>query len=265
VRIDRELVARGLVESRTKAHRLITDGHVALNGVVCHKASTDVGETDTLELLVDDTDVGRGAKKLRYALNVWHVPLDGAVCVDLGASTGGFSQVLLEAGASHVVAIDVGHGQLHPLISEDSRVMSVEGHSVLDITPDWWAASSLPRPVSVVVADLSFVSLQKVIPVAVECFGVDAHYVMLVKPQFEVGKGRTHHGVVKDIPRRDQSVRDVAQVFSSLGVTVRDVICSPMTGEHGNVEYLIMASNEQSIFPAEWDGHIPTPDQEARS
>jgi 23S rRNA (cytidine1920-2'-O)/16S rRNA (cytidine1409-2'-O)-methyltransferase len=262
-RLDRAIVSRGLVDTRTKAQRLINDGKVSVNGQVVTKPSISVTDADRVELLETDTDVGRGAKKLRHALEHWSIPVDGLVCADLGASTGGFSQVLLEAGASSVVAIDVGHDQLHHVVAEDPRVINIEGQSVLELSPQWWGSRTLPGPVRVVVADLSFVSLQKVIPIAISTFGVHSDYVFLVKPQFEVGKGRTSHGVVKDVPRRDQSVRDVAHAFSQSGLTVRGVIASPMTGERGNVEYLMFASSDSQRYPAEWDGRIPDIEKEA--
>ena len=264
-RLDRVIVSRKLVDTRTKAQRLIADGKVSVNGGVVTKASALVSETDQIELLESDSDVGRGAKKLRHALSHWSVPVEGLVCADLGASTGGFSQVLLEAGSASVVAIDVGHDQLHPVVADDPRVTSIEGQSVLDLSEEWWASHALPQPVGIVVADLSFVSLQKVIPIAVSTFGVHSDYVFLVKPQFEVGKGRTNHGVVKDVPRRDQSIRDVAQTFINSGVPVRGVIASPMTGERGNVEYLMLASNDSPRYPAEWEGRIPVASEEATS
>lgn len=264
-RLDRAIVARRLVDTRTKAQRLIADGKVTVNGTVVTKASLAVSDADQIELLESDSDVGRGAKKLRQALGHWAISVEGLVGADLGASTGGFSQVLLEAGASSVVAIDVGHDQLHPVVAEDSRVINIEGQSVLDLSAEWWVANALPEPVGIVVADLSFVSLQKVIPVAVSTFGVHSDYVFLVKPQFEVGKGRTSHGVVKDVPRRDQSVRDVAQAFVDSGVRVSDVIASPITGERGNVEYLMLASNDSQRYPAEWSGRIPIAHEEATS
>jgi len=264
-RLDRAIVARGLVDTRTKAQRLIAAGHVVVNGSITTKSSVLVGDSDLVELRETDLDVGRGAKKLRHALSCWSVPVDGRVCADLGASTGGFSQVLLEAGAASVVAIDVGHGQLHEKVARDPRVWNVEGQSVLDLSLELWAGRGFPQPVGLVVADLSFVSLHKVIPVAVDTFGVHSDYVFLVKPQFEVGKGRTSHGVVKDVPRRDQSVRDVAAVFTASGIAVRAVIASPITGERGNVEYLMLASNDSQRYPAEWDGRIPLNEQEATS
>jgi 23S rRNA (cytidine1920-2'-O)/16S rRNA (cytidine1409-2'-O)-methyltransferase len=264
-RLDRAIVSRGLVDTRTKAQRLIVAGNVLINGLVATKPSVPVGERDHVELREHDLDVGRGAKKLRHALVHWAIPVRGRVCADLGASTGGFSQVLLEAEASSVVAIDVGHSQLHEKVARDPRIWNIEGQSVLDLSAEWWESMSFPGPVGLVVADLSFVSLQKVIPVAVDTFGVHSDYVFLVKPQFEVGKGRTSHGVVKDIPRRDQSVRDVAAVFRASGVDVRGVIVSPITGERGNVEYLMLASSDSQRYPAEWDGRIPPSEQETTS
>ena len=204
-----------------------------------------------------DTDVGRGALKLRAALEHWPIPVESVSAVDLGASTGGFTQVLLESGARSVVAIDVGHGQLHASLANDTRVVSWEGQNILELTPAMWRDKELPQDVSVVVADLSFVSLRAVVEAAVDLFGVHTHYLLLVKPQFEVGRGGVHRGIVKDEQTRHVAVAKVAAAWAEAGVTVRGVIPSPITGEKGNVEYLLYASATPSVYPAEWDGQIP--------
>lgn len=256
-RLDRELVTRGLVSSRTKAQRLISEGHVVVDGVTETKASREVDASVHIDITVADTDVGRGAKKLRHSLDLIPIPVKGSLCADVGASTGGFTQVLLEHGATQVIALDVGHDQLDPTLRDDPRVVNREGVSVLELSPQWWSSEGFPSPVDVVVADLSFISLVHAIPPMVSTFGVHSHYLVLVKPQFEVGRGHTVKGVVKDSSRRAGAVRNVAQVFHDLGVPVRALLCSPLTGEKGNVEYLMYASATSSVYPAEWDGAIP--------
>ena len=260
-RLDLALVERGLVASRTKAQRLVARGVVRVNGDVNLKPSTPIDTADRIDVDEPDTDVGRGATKLRAALERWKLPIAGANCVDLGASTGGFTQALLESGASSVVAIDVGHDQLHPSISDDPRVVSWEGQSVLELTTDLWLSRGMQSAIDVVVADLSFVSLVAVARPIVATFGVHSHYVLLVKPQFEVGRGKTSRGVVRDERLREQALRAVVDAWSEAGVPARDVMCSPITGEKGNVEYLLYASATSSVHPAEWDGHIPRIDE----
>jgi 23S rRNA (cytidine1920-2'-O)/16S rRNA (cytidine1409-2'-O)-methyltransferase len=261
-RLDLALVERGIASSRTKAQRLIVRGVVTVNGAVVGKPSHLVEADDEIVCHELDRDVGRGALKLRAALERWGLPVDGAHCVDLGASTGGFTQVLLEAGASSVVAIDVGHDQLHLTLREDPRVYSWEGQSVLELTGELWGSQGLPTDVRVVVVDLSFVSLGAVAKPIASLFGVHSHYVLLVKPQFEVGRGNTTRGVVRDERLREQALRGVVDAWREAGVPARDVMCSPITGEKGNVEYLLYASATSSVHPAEWDGYIPNIDEE---
>ena len=258
-RLDLALVERGLVSSRTKAQRLIADGQVSVDGVAVTKPSTPVDPASDVTLEAQQVDVGRGASKLRAALSRWMVPVAGATCVDIGASTGGFTQVLLEHQADRVVAVDVGHGQLEASLRDDPRVVVREGVHAASLTPTWWAESGLPKSVSVVVVDVSFISLGKILPALVGTFGVHSHYVLLVKPQFEVGRTAVSGGVVKNVAHREQALTDVAHTCSDLGVTVRDVMVSPITGEAGNVEYLAYASATSSVHPAEWDGSAPKP------
>ena len=256
VRLDRALVDRGLVSSRTKAQRLIASGHVSVAGVVELKASREVGNEDLIELGSLDTDVGRGAQKLRYGMEHLGLSAEGRICVDLGASTGGFSQVLLESGAKKVVAIDVGHDQLHQSLRDHPKLVNIERISVLDITSDWWTGQGLPPQVDLVVADLSFISLTTALPPVIKAFGVHSDYVVLVKPQFEVGRGRTDRGIVKDARLRLKVLREVADVCQRQGLTVHNVVVSPVSGEKGNIEYLMHASALTELHPAEWDGIV---------
>ena len=258
-RLDRVMVERGLVTSRTKAARQISSGTVLVDGVVTTKPSALVDSHATISLTTIDQDVGQGAKKLRGALADIPLNLSGAIAVDLGASTGGFTQVLLEAGAMTVVAIDVGHAQLAEPLRSDSRVINLEGVNVAQLGVPWWKEHSLPDPVHCVVADLSFVSLRSLITPMVETFGVHSHYLLLVKPQFEVGKGHTTRGVVKNVALREEAVHLVAKTLREHRVTPRHVAVSPITGEKGNVEYFVYASATPSVYPAEWDGQIPRP------
>lgn len=260
-RVDLTLVKRGLVESRTKAKRLIDSGSVAINGVVVTKPSAPVGPGDDLVVTDHSRDVGRGAIKLRAALEAWPIPVGGALCADVGASTGGFTQVLLASGAKHVVALDVGHAQLHPSLRDRSEVTNLEGVNATGLSPQWWLEQDLPNPITVVVVDLSFISLTRVLSALVETFGVHSHYVFLVKPQFEVGPSGLSQGVVKDVSRREAAVMSVVTAVEDHGLTIGGLIASPVTGEAGNVEYLVYASATPSVHEAEWDRRIPRPTQ----
>ncbi|WP_372594659.1 TlyA family RNA methyltransferase [Actinotalea sp.] len=240
-RLDRALVRRGLVRSRTRAAELIAAGHVRVRGEAALKPSLPVGPAD--ELVVDGPDVdyvSRGGHKLAGALDLAErldgsaLPVAGARCLDVGASTGGFTEVLLGRGAAHVVAVDVGHGQLAQPIAEDPRVTSVEGLNVRDLT-----VSDLgPRP-SVVVGDLSFISLTLVLPVLGEVVEQGGELFVLVKPQFEVGRTRLgNDGVVTSATARAEAVLAVATAAARRFV-VHAVVPSPLPGPAGNHEYFL--------------------------
>ena len=245
MRLDQALVERGLVDSRSKAHALITDGVVSVAGRVITKPSRQVSPTDLLVVDVESVDVGRGAIKLRHALEFFDLDVGGKTVVDVGASTGGFTQVCLDQGASHVVAIDVGHGQLDARLATDPRVTNCEGVNILEVTPQWWSAEGLPETVGVVVADLSFISLQKVVPHLVTLFP-EADLVLLVKPQFEVGKGKTRGGIVRYASDREDALARVVAVCAEVGFTQVRRTESPIEGKKGNVEYLVYSSRRDT-------------------
>jgi 23S rRNA (cytidine1920-2'-O)/16S rRNA (cytidine1409-2'-O)-methyltransferase len=245
MRLDQAVVERGLVDSRSKAQGLIRDGVVSVSGRVVTKPAHQVSVDDAIELLVESVDVGRGAIKLRYALDHFAIDVSGKTVVDVGASTGGFTQVCLERGAAHVVAIDVGHDQLDATLVSDPRVSNREGVNILEVTPSWWSAERLPEDVSVVVADLSFISLQKVVPHLVTLFP-RADLVLLVKPQFEVGKGKTRGGIVKYELDRKEALSRVMEVCRGEGFTQVTAVASPIEGKKGNVEYLLYSSRQET-------------------
>jgi 23S rRNA (cytidine1920-2'-O)/16S rRNA (cytidine1409-2'-O)-methyltransferase len=166
------------------------------------------------------------------------------VAVDVGASTGGFTQVLLERGVSQVVALDVGHGQLDPSLSDDARVVALEGVNIVEVERAWWGDSGLPETVDLVVCDVSFISLTRVVPVLQELFGPRAHWVLLVKPQFEVGRGKTRRGVVVDEASRQIAIETVRQSCQKAGRTTVEVVESPVVGKKGNREYLLYSAGE---------------------
>jgi 23S rRNA (cytidine1920-2'-O)/16S rRNA (cytidine1409-2'-O)-methyltransferase len=243
-RLDRYLVDRGIVASRQKAQELIGNKVVSVNDRVVTKPSHQVRDTDAVVVSDASVDVGRGAAKLRAALDHFGLEPAGMVAVDVGASTGGFTQVLLERGVALVVALDVGHGQLDPSLCKDARVIALEGVNVVELERSWWSHSGLPGSVDLVVCDVSFISLTRVVPVLQELFGPRAHWIVLVKPQFEVGKGKTRQGVVVDEASRESALRTVMESSQKVGRTHLEVVESPVVGKKGNREYLLYAAGE---------------------
>jgi 23S rRNA (cytidine1920-2'-O)/16S rRNA (cytidine1409-2'-O)-methyltransferase len=236
-RIDVELVRRGLARSRQQAAELIGAGKVHINGLPAVKPGTAVAVTAALTVADDGgrTWVSRGAHKLIGALDAFGIPVAGRRCLDAGASTGGFTEVLLDRGAAEVVAADVGYGQLAWSLRCDPRVIVVERTNARDLLPE-----AIGGRVDLVVADLSFISLATVLPALAGCASPDADIVPMVKPQFEVGKGQVGPGgVVHDPMLRADSVLAVAQRAGELGWHTVDVTASPLPGPSGNVEYFL--------------------------
>lgn len=238
VRLDAELVRRGLARSREQAAELISGGRVAVAGLTAGKPATQVSRDAPITVSEDKGPdyVSRGGHKLAGALKAFAgVTVAGRRCLDAGASTGGFTDVLLRAGAGHVVAVDVGYGQLAWALRTDPRVTVLERVNVRELRPEQVA----PPPV-LVVADLSFISLAIPLPALVRCAAVDADFVLLVKPQFEVGKGRVGPGgVVRDPGLRAEAVAGVADAAATHGLGVAGVTASPLPGPAGNVEYFL--------------------------
>ncbi|MFL6121096.1 TlyA family RNA methyltransferase [Actinophytocola sp.] len=237
-RLDAELVRRGLARSREHASQLIADGRVTIRGTVAGKPATAV-ETDApvvVRDLDDDPDwASRGAHKLIGALDRFPIQVTGRRCLDAGASTGGFTDVLLRRGAGHVVAADVGRGLLVWRLQTDDRVTVLDRTNVRALTPEQTGG-----PVDLVVADLSFISLRLVLPALLACTTEDADLLPMVKPQFEVGKERLGSGgVVRDPALRADAVRSVLTAAGELGLRPHGVVASPLPGPSGNVEYFV--------------------------
>jgi 23S rRNA (cytidine1920-2'-O)/16S rRNA (cytidine1409-2'-O)-methyltransferase len=238
-RLDTELVRRGLARSREQAVELIAAGRVTVAGQTAAKAATQVsrGAPVAISGAGDGPEyVSRGGHKLAGALAAFPgLAVAGRRCLDAGASTGGFTDVLLRAGAAHVVAVDVGYGQLAWSLRTDPRVTVLDRVNVRTLSP-----AQVAPPPEVVVADLSFISLTLVLPALVGCAAPDADFVLLVKPQFELGKGRVGAGgVVRDPADRAEAVRSVCDAAKSSGLGVRGVTASPLPGPAGNVEYFV--------------------------
>jgi 23S rRNA (cytidine1920-2'-O)/16S rRNA (cytidine1409-2'-O)-methyltransferase len=238
LRLDAELVRRGLARSREQAAELIATGRVAVGGQPAAKAASQVSVDApiTVEQPAGGPDyVSRGGHKLAGALAAFPgLAVAGRRCLDAGASTGGFTDVLLRAGAAHVVAVDVGYGQLAWSLRTDERVTVLERVNVRTLTPEQVA----PAP-DLVVADLSFISLALVLPALAGCAAADADFLLMVKPQFEVGKENVGDGVVRDPDLRAAAVTAVAAAADRLGLGVAGVTASPLPGPAGNVEYFL--------------------------
>ncbi|WP_099288439.1 TlyA family RNA methyltransferase [Mycobacterium persicum] len=236
-RVDVELVRRGLARSRHQAAELIEAGKVRIDGLPVVKPATAVAVSAALTVAADGARgwVSRGAHKLIGALDAFAVPVQGRRCLDAGASTGGFTEVLLDRGAAEVVAVDVGYGQLAWSLRSDPRVVVVERTNVRDVSP-----GAVGGCVDLIVADLSFISLGTVLPALIDCASPGADIVPMVKPQFEVGKGQVGPGgVVSDPQLRADAVLAVSRRADELGWHTVDVAASPLRGPAGNVEYFL--------------------------
>jgi len=237
-RLDAELVRRGLARSREHAVALIADGRVTVGGQAATKPATGV-EAGAPVVVRTDPDqpswVSRGAHKLLGALEAFPVDVQGRRALDAGASTGGFTQVLLGRGAREVVAVDVGYGELAWALRTDERVVVHERTNVRELTPE-----AIGGPVDLVVADLSFISLRLVLPAITACAEPGADLLPMVKPQFEVGRDRLGAGgVVRDLTHRADAVATVAQAAADLGWGTAGVVASPLPGPAGNVEFFL--------------------------
>jgi 23S rRNA (cytidine1920-2'-O)/16S rRNA (cytidine1409-2'-O)-methyltransferase len=236
-RLDVELTRRRLARSREHAATLIAAGRVQVRGTIATKAATGVGADAPIRVLDDANDpdyASRGGFKLAGALEHFPIEISGRRCLDAGASTGGFTDVLLRAGAAEVVAVDVGYGQLAWGLRTEPRVRVVDRTNVRDLQPD-----AIGGLVDVTVADLSFISLRLVLRALAACTRPDGDILPMVKPQFEVGKDRVGSGVVRDPQLRAEAVRSVAAAAGELGWATAGVCASPLPGPSGNVEFFL--------------------------
>jgi 23S rRNA (cytidine1920-2'-O)/16S rRNA (cytidine1409-2'-O)-methyltransferase len=237
-RLDEELVARGLMPSRARARDAILRGTAEVNGARSMKPSQRVSANDAITLNdAANAYVSRAALKLIAGLHAWQFSVEGKIALDIGASTGGFTQVLLEQGAAKVHAIDVGHGQLHPMLAGDPRVMSQEGLNARDLTG---ADLGGDRP-DVIVCDASFISLKLVLPPALDLAAPGAMGVFLVKPQFEAGRSAIgKNGILKNPQDAWKTASDLHDWLNGQpGWRALDVMPAPITGGDGNQEYLL--------------------------
>lgn len=237
IRLDKALVARGLVSSRTRAQALITKGGVAMNGKMVTERDRLVVDSDEITLLFSDVEwVSRAGLKLEHALRYWNIDVEGKTVLDIGASTGGFTDVLLAGGAAKVYALDVGHEQLAEKLRADPRVVNMEGRHIKDVLPEDFSS-----PIEMIVIDTSFISIAKVLPVLPRLIRKSGILVGLIKPQFEVGRAHINKGIVKDPVLRARAVEEALIALAHHGFSVRGVIDSPILGGDGNKEFLFSA------------------------
>lgn len=233
LRLDVALERRGLVPSRSRARDAIARGTVTVNGLPATKAGQPIGPSDIIT--IDDPASGyvsRAALKLIAGLETFSIDPEGRTCLDLGASTGGFTQVLLERGAENVYAVDVGHGQLHPDIAADPRVKSLEGTNAKDLS-----SALIPEPIDLLVSDVSFVSLAKILDAPLALCAAEAQAVLLIKPQFEVGRENIGKGgIVVPGPHVEDAVECVIAHMQAQGWSFTGRIASPVKGGDGNAE-----------------------------
>lgn len=241
-RLDQALVGRGLVATRARARDLVRRGLVTVNGAVAQKAAMGVTTTDAISVPREAAaPVSRAGAKLAAALDGFAFDASGRIALDVGASTGGFTEVLLEAGAARVYAVDVGHSQLHPRLAADARVVSLEATDARSLS-----RALIPEPIEAIVADVSFVSLTLVLPAVLALAAPGAWLAVLVKPQFEVGRAAIGKGgIVRDPAAHADAIARVRSALEALpGWRIAGVVDSPITGGAGNREFLIGARHD---------------------
>jgi len=241
-RADVFLVNQGLAATRSEAQAAIRAGHVSADGEQIKKAAQKLQSNMSISYQPAHPYVSRGGVKLAAALDHFALSPETRICLDIGASTGGFTQVLLERRASRVYAVDVGHGQLHAKIKADRRVIPLEGLNARELT-----SAKVPEPPQAIVADVSFISLKQALPPALALASRDAWAVLLVKPQFELGRwGTSRAGIVKDKSLRETALAEVTDWVKGQGWHVIGSMDSPITGGDGNQEYLLAAARGEA-------------------
>ena len=233
-RIDVYLTENGLAESREKAHALVITGAVTVDGEVVRKPGRNVSEGQRVNVRSGEGFVSRGGQKLEKALDRFHIDLAGAVCIDVGASTGGFTDCMLKRDAAFVYAVDVGYGQLAWRLRQDSRVGVMERCNARYLTPDMF-----DKPASFASIDVSFISLKLILPALLRVLTSPYTIVALIKPQFEAGRDKVgKHGVVRDAETHIEVIEGVLSAAVKMGLGVSGLDYSPVTGPKGNIEYL---------------------------
>lgn len=234
-RLDSVLVARGIASSRKNAKEMILSGAVTVNGKEIQKPSVEISDSDIVESSIRQIYVGRGALKLEKAAVEFNLSFEGKTCLDIGASTGGFTDFMLRNGAEMIYAVDVGSNQLAESLRTDSRVVSMEKTDIRSVTAD-----DLGGCVDFICTDVSFISLKMILPKIYELLKDGETAAVLIKPQFEAGKGNIgKHGIVKDRKVHVSVLADIEKFASELGLIPEGFCCSPIKGGSGNIEYLM--------------------------
>ena len=235
VRLDQLVTERGLAPSRERAHALVLAGQVLVDGHPVTKAGAQTPTDATITLAAPDHPyVGRGGLKLAHALDTFGVVVEGRRGLDIGASTGGFTDVMLQRGAVHVVALDVGHGQFDWRLRNDPRVLVIEGFNARTLTP-----ADLPERVDIVTIDVSFISLRQILPVVPPLLHAGGDVIALVKPQFEAGRAEVRKGIIRDEAVHARVIEEVAASAAAIGLTRIADTPSPITGARGNREFFL--------------------------
>lgn len=235
MRLDAYLTEKRLVKSRERAKELIKAGQVIVDGKAVIKPSYETGESPEIKIIGEQLKyVGRGGLKLEKALSEFAVNLNGRVCIDIGASTGGFTDCMLQNGAAYVYAVDVGHGQLDESLAADGRVLNMEGTNIKNLS-----AADFPKRPDFISADVSFVSLKQILPRIKELLPENGEAAVLIKPQFEAGKANIgKNGIVRDKKVHERVLEDIVSSCFDLGLVPEKITHSPIAGGDGNIEYL---------------------------
>lgn len=241
-RIDLLLVERGLFESRAKAQAAIAAGLVTANDAVISKPSSEVATDAALVAAPAHPYVSRGGVKLAAALDHGNIDVSGKICLDIGASTGGFSEVLALRGARRIVAVDVGHGQFHPSLQSRTEIVSLEGTDIRNLTH-----AQLGEAPQLIVIDVSFISLKLVLPAAFALAATHCTLVALIKPQFEVKRSDLKKGILRDEALRAQVCNGIVEFVATCGWNARLIFPSPITGGDGNVEFFVIAERGETL------------------
>lgn len=242
-RLDSELVVRGIARSRERAKEMIKQGAVSVNGKTARKASDEVSAQDVIESSVNELYVGRGALKLEKASKAFGLNFAGKVCLDIGASTGGFTEYMLLNGAERVYAVDVGHGQLAKTLVDDERVVNMEGTDIRNIGPEMIGGCA-----DIISVDVSFISLTKILPKVYELLSDNGCAAILIKPQFEAGRSDIgKRGVVKDKRVHERVLSELDSFSRLLGFVPVDYTFSPVRGGSGNIEYLVELKKQGTV------------------
>lgn len=238
IRADQLLVARGFFESRAKAQAAIEAGNVTADGKVVHKVSERIAEDAAITAAPAHPYVSRGALKLEAALDRFRIDPKDKICLDVGASTGGFTELLLARGAAKVYAVDTGTAQLHTRLKNDPRVVSLEQTDIRKLED-----AAIPNDVRLIVIDVSFISLEHVIPKALQYAAPHAELIALIKPQFEAGRGHVKKGIVRDPEVHMAVCQRIELLVGRQGWRLRGTIPSPIPGGDGNAEFLLYAEH----------------------